>query len=56
MNEEIDHSMRVGEMGGGALSVIWKKHMSIEAMKGIYDAIVVPIVMYGSEAWLMCRS
>ena len=25
--------------------------MSVEAMRGMYEAIVVPTVTYGSEAW-----
>ena len=36
------------------MKAIWRnKGMLIGAMKGMYEAIVVPTLTYGSEAWVM---
>ena len=54
LNEEIGHRVREGEKVGGALRAVWRnKKMSVKAMKGMYEAIVVPTVLYGSEAWVL---
>ena len=54
MEEEIAHKVREGEKVGGALRAVWRgKNMSVKAMRGMYEAIVVPTVTYGSEAWVM---
>ena len=54
MEEEIGHRVREGERVGGALRAVWRgKKMSVEAMRGMYEAIVVPTVTYGSESWVM---
>ena len=54
MGEEIGHRVREGERVGGALRAVWRnKGMSVGAMRGMYEAIVVPTLTYGSEAWVM---
>ena len=54
MNEEFGHRAREGEKVGGALRAVWRnKRMSMEAMRGMYESIVVPTVLYGSETWVM---
>ena len=54
MDAEIGHRVREGEKIGGALRAVWRnKRMSMDAVKGLYKVVVVPTVMYGSEAWVL---
>ena len=54
MGKEIGHRVREGERVGGALRAMWRnKGMSIGAMRGMYEAIVVPTLTYESKAWVM---
>lgn len=54
MNEETGHRVTAGEKVEGALRAVWRnKRMTMDAMKGMYEATVVPTVLYGSETWVM---
>ena len=54
LGEETGHRVRKGEKVGGALRAIWKcKEMSVGAMKGMSEAIVLPTLTYGNEAWVI---
>jgi len=52
MSEEVIH--RIGEANkvSGGLQKLWKKRsVSVEAKVGMYEGIVEPSLMYGSEVW-----
>jgi len=52
INEEVNH--RIGEANkvSGGLQKLWKKRsVSVEAKVGMYEGIVEPSLMYGSEVW-----
>ena len=51
---EISHRVREGARVLGALKSIWsKRSVSREAKLGMFEGIMVPTVMYGSECWAL---
>ena len=53
-SEEINHRITEARRAAGALSAVWKtRRLSREAKVGMYDAIVEPSLLYGSEVWVM---
>ena len=54
LKEEINHRISEARKAAGALQGIWKKRrLSIDAKVGMYDAIVEPSLLYGSEVWVL---
>ena len=45
---------RLARKACGALKDLWKKrHISREAKVGMYEGIIEPSLLYGSEAWTL---
>ena len=54
LKEEINHRIIEARKAAGALQGIWKKRaLSTEAKVGMYEAIVEPSLLYGSEVWVL---
>ena len=54
MNEEVNNRIGDARKAAGALQKVWKKRkLSQEAKVGMYEAIVEPSLLYGSEAWVL---
>ena len=46
------HRMKEGYRGWGALkSVLNNRGLGIKAKKSLYEGVIVPTALYGSEAW-----
>src|SRR5215469_12818099 len=54
MKMEIDHRLNEGNSALGGVMEVWKKvNMSMGMKRRIYECVVVPKVMYGSEVWIL---
>src|SRR5215469_13781838 len=54
MKMEIDHRLNVGNSALGGVMEAWKKgNRSMGKKRRIYECVVVPKVMYGSEVWVL---
>ena len=54
MSEEVNHRIGEARKACGALKDLWKKrHISREAKVGMYEGIIEPSLLYGSEAWTL---
>ena len=51
---EVVHRMNERDRASGVLkSVLNKRRLGIKAKKSLYEAVIVPTVLYGAEAWGM---
>ena len=54
MSEELVHRIGEARKTWGALSDVWqKRNMSREAKMGMYEGIIQPSLLYGSEVWVL---
>lgn len=54
MNAEMNHRMGEARKAAGALQKVWKRrHVSREAKVGMYEGIIEPSLLYGSEVWVL---
>ncbi|WP_440994895.1 hypothetical protein [Cysteiniphilum litorale] len=52
IKSEMKHRMTEGEKVCGVLKKMWKgEGMSRDAKRSMYEGIVVPTLLYGSEVW-----
>ena len=57
MREEVKHRVTEGERVLGALRGMWTNEgMTMDAKKGLYEGVVVPTLLYGSETWSLNAS
>ena len=57
MHEEISHRITEARKAAGALGSLWKRrNISREAKVGMFEGIVEPSLMYGSEVWVLNKS
>ena len=53
-NEEVNHRIVEARKAWGALKELWKKgSISIGAKVGMYEGVVEPTLLYGSETWVL---
>lgn len=54
LGEEINHRVNEAEKVIGAVRAVWKgRKISKEAKVGMFESIVVPTMLYGSETWAL---
>merc|ERR1711872_65064 len=54
MSEEVNHRIGEARKACGALKGLWKKrHISREVKVRMYEGIIEPSLLYGSEAWTL---
>ena len=54
MEDEVNHRIAEARKAWGSLKDIWKKrHISREAKVGMFEGIIEPSLLYGSEVWVM---
>ena len=54
MHEEVNHRINDARKTAGALKCLWRRRsMSVEAKCGMFEGIVEPCLMYGSETWVL---
>ena len=54
MDAELNHRSREVRKCAGVLKSVWKnRNVSMETKRGMYEGIVVPTALYGSEAWVL---
>ena len=52
IDAELNHRIMEVRKCAGVLKSVWKnRNVSIETKRGMYEGIVVPTALYGSEAW-----
>ena len=57
MHEEISHRITEARKAAGALGSLWKRrNICREAKVGMFEGIVEPSLMYGSEVWVLNKS
>ena len=57
LSEEINHRMAEARRNAGALKSLWKRrNVSREAKVGMFEGIVEPSLLYGSEVWVLNKS
>ena len=56
MEKELNHRITQARKSAGALGGMWNNRgVSIEVKRRMYESIVVPTVLYGSETWTWSR-
>ena len=54
VSEELNHRIVEARKTWGALKDVWKKrNISVDAKVGMYEGIVEPTLVYGSETWVL---
>ena len=54
MKEEVSHRIGEARRVAGCVQKIWKRSgVSMEAKVGMYERIVEPTLLYGSEVWML---
>ena len=52
MGEEVAHRVLEGRKVWGTMAKLWKENMiSREVKRELYERVVIPTVVYGSETW-----
>ena len=52
MEEEVAHRVLGGRKVWGTMTKLWKENMiSREVKRELYERVVIPTVVYGSETW-----
>jgi hypothetical protein len=52
IKSEMKHRLSEGEKVSGVLRKMWKgEGVSIDSKRGMYENIVAPTLLYGSEVW-----
>ena len=54
MNAELNHRSMEVRKCAGVLKSVWKnRNVSMKTKRSMYEGIVVPTALYGSEAWVL---